>query len=95
MRRRDDRYRNGQKGALQEAKKMGVELGTNGKVLSQINRRKKVSFVETIRKSLEFVRDEAASLSGMSRRLNQMTFQPTEMGFCIHKLSKIPVSTVK
>lgn len=58
--------------ALQEAKKRGVELGKNGKVLSQINRRNKEEFVFSIRNSLDLVREECCSLSDMSRRLNEM-----------------------
>ena len=58
--------------ALQEAKKRGVELGKNGKVLSQINRQKKKEFVQSIRPSLELVSKECSSLSEMSRRLNEL-----------------------
>jgi DNA invertase Pin-like site-specific DNA recombinase len=58
--------------ALQEAKKRGVELGKNGKVLGQVNRRNKEEFVSSIQPSLETVRKECSSLSEMSRRLNEM-----------------------
>jgi DNA invertase Pin-like site-specific DNA recombinase len=58
--------------ALQEAKKRGVELGKNGGILGQVNKRNKEEFVSSIRTSLELVRQECTSLSEMSRRLNEM-----------------------
>jgi DNA invertase Pin-like site-specific DNA recombinase len=56
--------------ALREAKKRGVELGKNGKVLSQINKQNKIDFIESIRGELLSVQTECASLSEMSRLLN-------------------------
>jgi DNA invertase Pin-like site-specific DNA recombinase len=58
------------KAALREAKKRGVELGKNGKVLSRINRKNKLEFIESIKDDLISVQNESPTLSGMSRLLN-------------------------
>jgi DNA invertase Pin-like site-specific DNA recombinase len=58
------------KSALREAKKRGVELGKNGKVLSRINKQNKIKFIESIRDELLSVQNECRSLSEMSQLLN-------------------------
>ena len=58
--------------ALQEAKKRGVKLGKNGRILGETNRRNKEEFIRSIRNSLERVKRECSSWSEMSRRLNEM-----------------------
>ena len=57
--------------ALQEAKKRGVELGKNGKVLSQINRKQKEQFVASIHSDLLMAKRTCSSLSAMARQLNR------------------------
>lgn len=56
--------------ALREAKKRGVELGKNGKVLSQVNKQNKIMFIQSIRDELISARSECSSLLGMSQCLN-------------------------
>jgi len=58
------------KSALQEAKKRGIELGKNGKVLSRVNKQNKIEFIESIRHELVSVRNQSHTLTGMSRLLN-------------------------
>jgi DNA invertase Pin-like site-specific DNA recombinase len=58
--------------ALAEAKKRGVELGKNGKVLAELNRTAANERAEVLRPVIMPMVEQGLSLSEMARRLNEM-----------------------
>jgi hypothetical protein len=60
------------KSALAQAKKRGVELGKNGKILSLQNHETKMKFVKTIVQTNESLLSSKKSYSEIARELNQI-----------------------
>lgn len=62
--------------ALQEAKRRGIILGKNGKVLSELNRSRAMEAANALRPLILPMLDEGGSYSAIARRLNERGVRP-------------------
>ena len=68
------------KAALAEAKKRGVKLGRNGKVLAKRNRAKALQFAESVYPHISPMIEAGHSLSAIARSLNALEIESSHGG---------------